>query len=113
MDKGLQTLLDLDGESFWINENYWVKFAVTVVEISLHKPHGINYSLTLHNRLNERIIGFDNAHGVKSPKRYSIRKMTWDHKHQNKKPKIVPYAFQTAEQLIEDFWKEVDRIIEG
>ena len=113
MDKGLQALLDLNGESFWVNENYWVKFSVKTVEANPRKPHGIDYSLTLHNRFNERIMGFDNAHGVKSRKNYSARKMNWDHKHQDKKPKIVPYEFHSAAQLIEDFWKEVDRIIKG
>ncbi len=69
MDKELHVLLDLDGENFWINEKYWVKFSARKVNPNEQKPHGIAYSLTLHNALNERIIGFDNAHGVRKEKR--------------------------------------------
>ena len=32
-------------------------------------PHGIRYNLTLHNRHNKRVMGFDNAHAVKGKKR--------------------------------------------
>jgi hypothetical protein len=31
----------------------------------LVRPNGIRYSLTLHAPDNTRLIGFDNAHGVK------------------------------------------------
>jgi hypothetical protein len=49
-------------------------------------PHGVKYSLSLHDRNNARILGFDNAHGIKPKrKKYGARKITWDHKHQREK----------------------------
>jgi len=37
---------------------------VTRVPSSREKPHGIDYSLTLHGPDGERLVGFDNAHPV-------------------------------------------------
>ena len=62
-DVGLETLLDFDGNVFGLNKGYWVKFDVHRVVPNEHIPHGISYSLTLHDRNNIRIIGFDNARG--------------------------------------------------
>jgi hypothetical protein len=112
-DAELQTLLDLDGSMFWPNPHYWVKFEAKSVAPTKQIPHGIRYSLTLHDRNNTRILGFDNAHAVKKrgrpTKKYSGRIITWDHVHKIKK--TVPYKFESASQLLNDFWKEVDNII--
>jgi hypothetical protein len=64
-DPGLGTLLLLDGESFVVEGGYWVKFDVKQVPVSREKPHGLEYSLTLHGSENERLLGFDNAHPVR------------------------------------------------
>ena len=42
----------------------WVRFVVTRVAVSPEKPHGLDYSLTLHGPDGERLVGFDNAHPV-------------------------------------------------
>jgi len=34
------------------------------VQVSKERPHGLHYSLTLHNEDSERVLGFDNAHAV-------------------------------------------------
>jgi len=48
-DPGLDTLLALDGDVFVINEfGYWVKFTVNQVPVTTDKPHGLDYSLTMH-----------------------------------------------------------------
>lgn len=44
---------------------HWVKFVVTRVPASPEKPHGLDYSLTRHGPLGERLVGFDNAHQVR------------------------------------------------
>ena len=64
-DASLDTLLDLDGAVLVIDEKggYWVKFEVRRVEATSERPHGLYYSLTLHGNANERLVGFDNAHG--------------------------------------------------
>ncbi len=69
------------------------------------------YSLTLHDRNNSRILGFDNAHAHKTKKKkYGARKVTWDHKH--KTEKVYNSEFESASQLLEDFWDAVDQILE-
>ena|ERR1039458_1068911 len=67
-DPALDTLLDLDGQVLVIDPEtkYWVRFAVRRVPASKAKPHGLDYSLTLHGPDGERLVGFDNAHAVRN-----------------------------------------------
>lgn len=111
-DSGLETLLQLDGEIFPMDNGFWVKFKIYITHKNIHIPHGIRYSLTLHDKFNTRVIGYDNAHGIKPPKkkRYSGNRQIWDHKH--KETKVYPYEFESAFQLLEDFWNDVNNIIE-
>lgn len=109
-DETLQTLLDLDGEIFQMENGYWTKFEANRAEPTQHIPYGVEYSLTLHDRNNTRILGFDNAHAVKPrKKKYGGRKIAWDHKH--KRAKVVPYEYESASQLLEDFWEAVEEMI--
>ena len=108
----LENLLNLDGEIFPMDNGHWTKFEVARVTPSEHIPHGIRYNLTLHNRHNQRVIGFDNAHAIKPRrKKYGARKITFDHKHQQQA--VQPYEFESAGQLLEDFWQAVDDYIRG
>lgn len=110
-DGSLDTLLDLNGEVFPMDNGYWTKFEANRVEPTIQIPHGIRYSLTLHDRNNTRILGFDNAHAHKTKKKkYEARKVTWDHKH--KTEKVYNYEFESASQLLEDFWDAVEQILE-
>ena len=109
-DYGLQTLLDLDGIVFYMEDGYWVKFEARKVEPSRFIPHGIRYSLTLHDRNNTRIIGYDNAHDcLPKSRQYRAKRIVWDHIH--KTNKVSPYAFDSAIQLLADFWKTVNEYI--
>jgi len=105
--KGLETLLELDGEVFPMDNGFWVKFKVHKTPTNKHIPHGIKYSLTLHDQHNRRIIGYDNAHGIKPPrkKKFSGNRQVWDHKHQESV--VFAYEFENAYQLLEDFWNDV------
>ena len=96
----------------WITVVGW-KFEAKAIAPSKEVPHGIKYSLTLHDRMNSRVVGFDNAHAVKLKKQkgFSGRKITWDHLHRLEK--IESYTFKSAGQLLEDFWKAVDEYFEG
>lgn len=49
-DSGLDTLLDLDGSILEQEGGYWIKVEVCRVPLSRHAPHGIRYSLTLHDK---------------------------------------------------------------
>ncbi len=72
---GLESLLELDGEIFPMEKGYWTKIEAKMVQPNDKIPHGIKYSLTLHDRNNSRILGYDNAHGFKSEnRRYGAKK---------------------------------------
>lgn len=76
MDKGkdgsLDTLLDLDGEIFPMDNGYWVKFSAKSTDPNPNIPHGVRYSMTLHDRYNNRVVGFDNAHAVKPARKKGL-----------------------------------------
>ena len=77
-----------------------------------HIPHGVRYSLTLHDRHNQRVLGYDNAHAVDTRRpRFAARRLAWDHIHRQNR--VTQYTFKSAGQLLEDFWSDVNRIIEA
>ena len=108
---GLELLLSLDGEIFPMESGYWTRFQVRRVAPSPQMPHGIRYSLTLHDRQNRRVLGFDNAHGVTDERkgRFQNRRVEWDHRHD--RDRVSHYHFRSAAELIEDFWNAVDAIV--
>ncbi len=109
-EAGLEALLQLDSEIFPMENGYWTKIEAKEVTSNEHIPHGIKYSLTLHNPRNIRILGYDNAHGIKpKKKKYGAKRLVWDHKHERKI--VEPYEFEDANQLLEDFWNDVDNIL--
>lgn len=110
MDDGLQYLLELDGERFLMGGGFWTKFDIRRVTPSAEIPHGIRYSLTLHDRKGRRLLGFDNAHGLKAPRKFQARRVEWDHRHDA--DRVEPYMFCSADKLLEDFWHAVERILE-
>ena len=114
-DTGLDYLLGLDGNIEVQNDDgYWVKMEVTRVDVTAERPNGIKYSLTLHAPDNTRLIGFDNAHGVKpvgSHFKHAGQKYPYDHRHRHVRDEGVLYEFDNAYQLISDFYAEVDRVL--
>ena len=111
-DPGTDALLDLDGQVFVLDPkgDYWVRFVVRRVEPSPQRPHGLNYSLTLHGPGGRRLVGFDNAHAVPRLHGPGGRgRGSYDHKH--RMDTVRPYRFKDAVTLIEDFWAEVDRLL--
>lgn len=115
-DKGLDYLLDLDGEILAQEKGCWIKIeARKLQKVTQECPHGVRYSLTLHDRYGKRLLGFDNAHPVKTRKRgrFTGRRIAYDHKHTNPGDKGTAYVFESAEQLIADFFVEVDAILKA
>lgn len=111
-DSGLDALLLLDGEVFVIDPagGHWVKFEVKRVEPAPERPHGLRYSLTLHSADGERLVGFDNAHPVATGSGPGARKTAvFDHRHRLRTAK--PYDYADAASLLDDFWKEVERVL--
>jgi hypothetical protein len=113
-DAGLETLLLLHNEIYDQGNGFWIKIEAWCVEANEHVPHGIRYALTLHDRHGTRLLGFDNAHAVKPPKRkrYAGRRLAYDHRHRHSRDKGVPYEFTSPQQLLEDFFNEVDHVLE-
>ena len=113
-DYGIATLIDLHDQIIDQGGGYWIKFEAWRVTVTEEIPHGIRYSLTLHEPYGNRILGYDNAHAVKPPKKFKFagQRLPYDHKHRHVADKGVPYEFKDANQLLADFFKEVDRVIE-
>jgi hypothetical protein len=111
-EPGFNTLLDLDGQVFVIDPNgaYWVKFVVHRVDPSPERPHGLDYSLTLHDAAGQRLAGFDNAHPIRKVSRGTRgRELARDHKH--RLHAVRPYDFTDAATLLADFWTAVDNVL--
>jgi Family of unknown function (DUF6516) len=106
-DPSLEALLDLDGQVLVVDPDggYWVRFAVTRVPVSPEKPHGLDYSLTLHGPNGERLVGFDNAHRPRKRRRGEPQ----DHRHREQNVKA--YEYRDAATLLTDFWDAVDAVL--
>ena len=104
-DRSLDALLDLHGQVLVIDEaGYWVRFVVRQVPTTPSKPHGLDYSLTLHGPDGARLLGFDNAHKISGQ-----RGAEQDHKH--RLSTVRPYEYRDAAILVADFWAEVERVL--
>lgn len=111
-DAGLDALLELDGQILFVDPRgrHWVRFVVRRVEPSPRRPHGLDYSLTLHDENGERLVGFDNAHPVRPVSGPSgRRRRSQDHKHRFRT--VRPYDYQDAATLLDDFWRAVDAVL--
>lgn len=113
-DPAIDALLDLDGSILDQGGGYWIKIEARRVGVSKAVPHGIHYSLTLHEPYGKRILGYDNAHAVKPPKkfRHAGRILAYDHKHRHASDHGMPYEFKDAQQLLNDFFADVDRVLQ-
>ena len=112
IDHSLDALLGLNGEVYVIDPKgeHWVKFEVRRVEATPDRPHGLKYSLTLHDAKGKRLVGFDNAHPVTTGSGPGAKQTkTFDHKHRMRT--IKPYEYANAASLIDDFWREVEAVL--
>src|SRR5262245_16036886 len=100
-DTGLDALLALDGEMFFIDPDgkHYVRFVVKAVPPSAERPHGLSYSLTLHGEAGERLVGFDNAHAVRERAAPGARRRrVRNHRHRLRT--IRPYDYKDAATLL-------------
>lgn len=114
-DAESKRLLDLDGEQYCCDsvKGYWVKFEISKIDPNVHIPYGIRYSLTLHDRYNTRLIGYDNAHAPEKKGRikFGVKRETYDHKHIGKH--VYEYNYSSPWKLLEDFWKDVEKYLKS
>ncbi|HEY5635593.1 MAG TPA: DUF6516 family protein [Burkholderiales bacterium] len=111
----LAPLLELHGEVIAQEHGYWVAIEAWRVDPTPGVPHGIRYSLTLHAPDGTRVLGYDNAHAVRTRQRpgYHGRIVERDHRHRHAADRGVAYTFSSAARLLEDFFADVDRILKA
>lgn len=108
----LEFLLAFDGRKHHYPDGYFVKFEIRRIDPTPERPQGLRYSLTLHGSNGKRLVGFDNAHSVAAAgNRYRKRSEAVDHWHRTEGDPGRPYKFVNAEQLIDDFFDEVERVL--
>lgn len=104
-DTSLDNLLDLHGQVLVIDAaGYWVRFVVHQVPVTAQKPHGLDYSMTMHAPDGTRLVGFDNTHQVEGKRRA-------EHDHKHRLRTVKPYAYRDAPSLVADFWSEVEAVM--
>jgi len=109
-DKGLDRLVDLDGFLAEVGGGCWVKIVAHHVPPDASRPHGVSYSLTLHEPGGRRVFGIDNAHAVPS-RRGPSRRSSAAQDHLHREDVVRPYAYRDADSLLDDFWREVDAFL--
>jgi hypothetical protein len=57
-DDALERLLDLEAE---VGGGIWITIVAQRVPADIDRPHGVSYSLTLHEPSGRRVFGIDNA----------------------------------------------------
>ena len=109
VDHTLENLLELHNQRIVIDDSLglWVRFDVVR---AASRAQSIRYSLTLHDKSNKRIMGFDNSHAIQYGAKKGVKaKRTFDHWHYDASDKGRPYEYLSAGKLMEDFWEEVDK----
>jgi hypothetical protein len=76
----------------------------------MRRPHGVAYALTLHKPGGQRVFGIDNAHVVRLTRGPAARlSAATDHVHRGET--MQRYTYRDADTLIDDFWREVEKIV--
>ena len=107
VDYTIEALLDLNGTALYQEEGYWVFIEARIIDASKRVPHGIKYSLTLHDLSGKRVLGMDNAHRIRKATAYGKAPEQSDHIHKAD-GSVVPYTFINAAKLLEDFFDLAD-----
>ncbi len=111
-DYTLEYLLAYDGLIHWLDEGYSLRFVIKKTKPTKPRPHGLRYSFTVHDGDAKRILGFDNAHQVPEPGgKYKKVPDEHDHWHRTENDKGRPYKFVDADTLLQDFFREAERVL--
>jgi len=112
-EHALEFLLDFNGRIHRLKRGYWLKFEIKRVAATAARPHGLSYSFTLHAPSGQRLVGFDNAHEVRSRgSRFKPRSTGSDHWHRTASDPGRPYEFAGVEKMLDDFFGEVERVLQ-
>ncbi|MEW5891011.1 MAG: DUF6516 family protein [Pseudomonadota bacterium] len=104
--------MDYDGYELVFEQGYVARFEFRKESDPEANPHPYKYSLTLHAPSGKRLLGFDNAHPVEwKSGRFRKRSKSSDHWHRDASDKGRPYQFESPQKLLDDFLKEVERVL--
>jgi hypothetical protein len=109
-DDALLRLLDLDGFLAEVGSGWWVKLVAQRVSPDAGRPHGVSYTLTLHEPGGRRVFGIDNAHAVRVSRGPAGRSSP-PHDHVHHADAVRPYVYRDAETLMSDFWEGVEAVL--
>ena len=108
----LEWLLSFDGASYEAADGYVVEFTVKRTALTAARPHGISYALVFRPVRGAPYVRFDNAHAAARPGgRFVEAHQAYDHWHRDERDPGRPYRFTTAARLLDDFWREVKRVM--
>lgn len=101
-DEAMERILAYDRRRYWLENGWSLRFRIREAVVTEERPHGLKYALTLHDVDGTRLLGFDNAHGVR-------RVDAYDHRHRFRKTEeLVPYDFSDTDTLLCDFFDAVE-----
>lgn len=100
----------MDGDIYEQGGGYYIKVKAKDVQPDAARPEGIDYSLTLHDPSGERLLGYDNAHAMKTDSGPAGKGKVARH-HIHRGDRVHPYKFRNAENLLNDFLDDVDKIL--
>lgn len=114
IDPELEALLCLDGFSYEAASGCLVEFMARRTDVTPERPHGLSYALVLRpSDGGTPWLRFDNAHAIEHRgARYRRPPAPYDHWHRTETDSGRPYRFTTAVQLLDDFWREVRRVLD-
>ena len=110
-DPALRVLLEMDGDIYEQGGGYYIKIKANDVQPDAARPEGINYPLTLHDSSGERLLGYDNAHALKTASGPAGKGKRSQH-HIHRGNRVLPYNFENVEKLLDNFFDDVDEILE-
>jgi hypothetical protein len=104
-DRDLTGLIDLAG-TWRLSNGYQIIIRAEWVDVTVNRPHGISYALVLKDASQDRILGFDNSHGVDG----AGENEPFDHEHRpNAIGRQFRYEFVSAWQLVTDFFDRCEK----
>ncbi|UEM21091.1 DUF6516 family protein [Skermanella mucosa] len=106
----MEGLLDLHGSILEMGGGYWVKIVAQAIPPDQERPYGISYSLTLHHPDGSRMMGYDNAHPIRTG-RSAAKADPGNFDHRHLRGKTASYLYSDAQSLLGDFWNDVNAIL--
>jgi hypothetical protein len=100
----LMTLIEAAG-NYPMTNGWQIVIRAEWVDVSVGRPHGLDYALILQNEQGHRLLGFDNAHASDGGREDE----PFDHEHRaNAAGRTFVYRFTSASRLLTDFFERCE-----